>query len=164
MPLSFREVIYDFAFIQRVELAADSIPRPALTDTLSSGGYAMAEGPRTRYLRYGIGEFKASGEDLLDDFNVDEPRKAPDTPDLLVCWNFDKTEVEDLPWVVEEVAPDTMEFKGQTHLWRPLAEVGRDRVLPVIALANLLEVLVNNEEMAKFPVVWPDTEIPEVYY
>ena len=156
--------IYDFAFIQRAELAADSIPRLALADTLSSGGYAMTEGSGRRYLRYGIGEFKASGEALLDDFNVDEPRKAPDTPDLLVCWDFDKTEVEDRPWVVEEVAPDTMEFKGQTHLWRPLAEVRRDRVLPVIALADLLNVLVSNEEMAKPPVVWPDPEIPEVYY
>jgi hypothetical protein len=155
--------IYDFAFIQRVKLDVDSIPRRALADTLHRGGYADIQ-DADKYLRYGIGEFKASGEDILDDFDEANPRKAPDTPDLLVCWDFDQQEVEDLPWVVEEADPDSAEFLGQTHLWRPRADVGRNRPLPVIALARLLDDLVQSGKIAAPPVVWPDPEIPPVYY
>jgi hypothetical protein len=154
--------IYDFAFIQRVDLAVDSTPRPALANRLIAGGYAAKKAER--YFRYGIGEFKASGEALLDDFDDTEPRKAPDTPDLFVCWDFDQARVEDFPWVVERAAPEAVEFEGQTHVWTPQLGVARDRVLPVIALATLLEALVDNGIVAGAPALWPDSQIPEVYY
>lgn len=154
--------IYDFAFLQTVEVSATSVPSAGLADTLRQQGHAVLSG--TQYKRYGIGEFKAVGESLFDDFDPGEPRKAPDTPDLLVCWRFDTAVVEDGPWTVEAAAPETSEFVGQTHIWQPIrGEVARARALPVIALEAFLEQRVNAGELAGPPAPWPD-RLPDVYY
>jgi len=155
--------IYDFAFLYRVPLLAGSIPNSALAGTLATGGYVKIDGNPRVMSRYGIGEFKEKGEDVIDDFSSDDPRKMPDTPDLLVCWSFAKDEVEDASWIVELATPDTAEFEGQTHVWVPdRREVRRERGLAVIAIADLLETLVAAGTLAGAPP-WPDT-LPDVYY
>lgn len=154
--------IYDFAFLQTVELSTTSVPAVSLADTLVQQGFAAKNG--NLYQRYGIGEFKAVGQDLFDDFKPEDPRKAPDTPDLLICWSFDKEVVEDGPWTVEEATKDTSEFADQTHIWQPSrGDVGRTRALAVVALQSLLDDRVEAQTISGPPAPWPD-RLPDVYY
>jgi hypothetical protein len=114
--------IYDFAFMYRSSLGLDSIPSQKFAATLIQGGYAVMQG--SDFVRYGIGEFKASGDHLIEDLDESEPREMPDTPDLLVCWSFDVQRVQQGPWIVED---STGEFPGQTHTWLPqYGEVRRE--------------------------------------
>ncbi|HVO53125.1 MAG TPA: hypothetical protein VMT37_01800 [Solirubrobacterales bacterium] len=154
--------IYDFAFLQTVELSTTSVPAVGLADTLVQQGFAAKNG--NLYQRYGVGEFKAAGQDLFDDLSPDEPRKAPDTPDLLICWSFDKEVVEDGPWTVEEATKDSSEFADQTHIWQPSrGDVGRTRALAVVALQSLLDERVEAKSLGGPPAPWPDC-LPDVYY
>jgi hypothetical protein len=155
--------IYDFAFLYRSLPGSNSCPPPSLAETLTAGGYAVVEPRSGLFQRYGIGEFKARGEDVLDDFRPDLPRKMPNTPDLLVCWSFSKEAVESYPWSVENVSAEKAEFMGQTHLWIPnRGEIARERVLPVISISDLLAAMVTRGELAAAPP-WP-RDLPEVYY
>jgi hypothetical protein len=154
--------IYDFAFYYRAEIAEGMIPSRQIADRLQAGGYAEIQSGH--FLRYGIGEFKAYGEDLFEDFDDLEPRKMPDTPDLLVCWSFEQAVVEDGPWVVEGVSEMTQEFPGQTHLWIPQrGEIRRERPLPVVSLATLISQRVATGDLQGAPQPWPDV-LPNVYY
>jgi hypothetical protein len=153
--------IYDFSFLYRSRMQAGPIPSTELAAHLARGGYAERRGDE--FIRYGIGEFKADGEDLLDDFDETDPRKMPDTPDLLVCWDFDEQTVQDQPWVVELATVTNSEFPGQTHLWTPGVGVRRERPLPVIALKRLLEHLIGDQRLGPAPAGWPEG-LPPVYY
>jgi hypothetical protein len=129
--------IYDFAYLQTVTATPDSVPAAARANELVVEGRAAKHG--AIFTRYGIGEFKAAGEDLLDDLDPRIARKAPDTPDLLVCWSFERLAVEDRPWAVSDVDSSTAEIPDQTHTWLPSSsEVGRTRPLPVIALEQVV--------------------------
>jgi hypothetical protein len=150
--------IYDFSFLYQTALTATSTPSLQRAVQLNAGGYAVKSG--TSFVRYGIGEFKNHGEDLLDDFDDSDPRKMPDTPDLLVCWDFDEQRVEELPWVVE---PSDGEFHGQTHTWRPQLGVRRERPLAVISLSVLLDQQCTSGRIRGAPGTWPDL-LPPVYY
>lgn len=154
--------IYDFVFVQRADIAGP-IPARALADRLIDEGWATKHAGS--YARYGIGEFKADGEDLLQDFDPTSPRKAPDTPDLLVCWNFTQQVVEEYGWTVEAPTAETKEFAGQTHLWLPRTaeEQKRSRALAVIALEDLIQQLVADDVLPAPPRPWPDA-LPPVYF
>ena len=134
--------IYDFYFLYRWN-AGDGASAN-LSATLVQQGYAGNDAHG--FYRYGIGEFKADGEDLLRDFTPTNDRKKPDTPDLLVCWSFDEDAVGNQNWNVLPVNPGTQEFKLQTHQWiqvgAPGAPISRSRPLAVIALESVLHELV----------------------
>ncbi|MEU3551652.1 ATP-binding protein [Streptomyces longwoodensis] len=154
--------VYDFAFLYRAKMEAGSYPSMPLAETLKDGGYLEID--RRGYLRrYGIGEFKEKGESILGDFDPKNPRKSPNTPDLLVCWSFSKEEVEGYPWGVLDATPENSEFQGQTHLWQPnRGEVPRERGLPVISISALLDRLLQAQDIHAGPD-WPET-LPDVYY
>ena len=153
--------IYDFAFLQTAEVSTTSVPSAGLADTLRQEGRAILNG--SHYQRYGIGEFKALGESIFDDFDPAEPRKAPDTPDLLVCWRFDTAVVEDGPWTVEALAGDERVRQPDTHLATHPRRGGARRALPVISLETFLEQQVATGAMAAPPAPWPQL-LPDVYY
>jgi hypothetical protein len=134
--------IYDFYFLYRWQPGAGASPN--LSTTLVQQGYAGHDAQG--YYRYGIGEFKADGEDLLQDFDPLNDRKKPDTPDLLVCWTFDEEAVSGRNWNVQPANADLREFGLQTHQWSqvgaPGAPVSRARPLPVIELKSALQELI----------------------
>jgi hypothetical protein len=156
---------YDFAFLYRATLGRpDAVPTMAVANEMQRGGYAIWDRGTGLYQVYGIGEFKAVGDDLFDDFNEDDPRKAADTIDLLVCWDFDADVVGDQSWVVANADPTNTEFPGQTHVWIPRAgNIRRTRRLPVISINHLVQNAVASGQFTGPPSPWPGL-LPDVYY
>lgn len=155
---------YDFVALYTCELGSEGAPKLPVVDWLHRAGYGIHDQDTHRFYRYAFGEFKAFGDGVFDDFDEDDPRKAPDAIDLLICWDFDNEVVDDVGWVVEEVSDSNREFKGQTHTWRPGGrERRRSRGLPVISLEALIERLVNEGELEPAPEQWADP-LPEIYF
>ncbi|MBN1877911.1 MAG: sensor histidine kinase [Anaerolineae bacterium] len=156
---------YDFAFLYKCDLGNEGSPNAPTMDLLHRAGYGQwIDRKIGSFLRYGLGEFKAFGDQIFDDFDEDNPRKAADAIDLLICWTYDSEIVADAGWLDEEVSDNTKEFQGQTHLWRPSgSERRRSRVLPIVSLATLIEKLVANNQLAAAPRSWPDI-LPQVYF
>src|SRR5262249_42506312 len=124
---------------------------------------AVMEKKTNTYAMYGIGEFKAHGHDVFDDFDPHDPRKSPDTIDFLVCWEFDETQVEARAWSVEKATPLNSEFRGQTHVWCPAGDKFlRSRPLAVVSLDTLLKELVTEGKLAVAPAPWPE-KLPTNY-
>ena len=150
--------VYDFTFLQRADVG--DLPDTVVRQRLTEGGYSRQDG--ARFVRYGIGEFKCNGEDILDDFDDRVHRKQPDTPDVLVCWDFDSDRVQDASWSV--IDDCEREFIGQTHAWIPrVGEVRRERPLPVISLRIYIQQLVDEGALERAPEMWPE-QLPELYY
>lgn len=156
---------YDFAFSYKCRAASDKTATVATLDSLYRAGYGEWQTlQREWFHRYGLGEFKANGESILDDFDPTNPRKASEALDLLVCWQFDEDMVSDLGWLVEKVTQTTREFENQTHLWRPTSnDIGRNRTLPVISLSELMNILVQQGVLSSSPNDWPNI-LPGNYF
>lgn len=157
---------YDFIFLYRCEAAQNNTPSVATLEGVHTGGYGEWEGSdKRKFRRYGLGEFKASGEALLQDFNPDEPSKAAEAIDLLVCWSFDKETVEDSGWMTEPALSTNMEFEGQTHIWNPTGQqIGRTRALPVVSLETVIAAMIDRGQFKVFnDDVWPSI-LPENYF
>lgn len=155
---------YDFTFLYSDGLDSEDAPNAPVVEELRSGGYLMKISQSDEFYRYGLGEFKARGDAVFDDFDEDTPRKSADAIDLLVCWGFDAEIVADEGWLVEEVTDINREFRGQTHAWRPSgSERRRSRLLPVISLKHLIEDYVEDGILDSPPEPWPEI-LPEVYF
>ncbi|MFT3953804.1 MAG: hypothetical protein QM722_05230 [Piscinibacter sp.] len=152
---------YDFAFLYHGVAGSAGDPTMTMSSQLSAGGWIELNG--SAFLRYGIGEFKAHGDDVFDDFDVKEPRKAPDTIDLLVCWNFDEERVAEENWTSDVVADSTREFAGQTHTWTATStsQYPRQRQLAVVSLSTLLDQSVAATKLNAAPAPWA---LPGSYY
>jgi hypothetical protein len=136
---------YDFGFLYRARVGTDPVPSNVIAASLRSEGWAELSGTG-ELTRLGIGEFKADGEDIFDDFDPLEPLKNAKAIDLLVCWDFDREYLDSVNWDVEEVVDDSQrEFQHQTHKWSSQgnAEHRRDRPLAVISLSSLQQRLVD---------------------
>ncbi len=154
---------YDFGYLLRATLDADAVPHVSVASRLEQAGYATMDRTTKVYSMYGVGEFKATGEDVFTDFDAREPRKSPDTPDLLVCWSFNTAAVEEQSWSVEQASLMNSEIPGQTHVWLPGGkEFPRSRPLAIIALESVIQQLVTNDKLASAPVPWPD-RLPKSY-
>src|SRR5207247_4205291 len=113
---------YDFAFLLTAMLGADPVPAVTVASLLVEAGYAVLDNKTKRFSMYGVGEFKAVGEHIFNDFEPKEPRKSPDTLDLLVCWDFTEAQVQERAWSVEDATPLNSLISCQTHLWLPGGE------------------------------------------
>lgn len=148
--------VYDFVFLQR----SNQNPLTARLHALVQDGYATYDGSTHTYLRYGIGEFKAEGHRLLNDLVPTPGRKNVDTPDLLVCWDFDPAYLEERDWTVNATPREDAEYPLQTHEWR--APEGRGRSLPVIALGQAITTVVGEGALSGPPEPWPGA-LPDYY-
>lgn len=154
---------YDFAFLLTAIVGTDPIPGVTVATPLVQSGYAILDKKTSGLSMYGVGEFKAVGEDVFNDFDPKDPRKSPDTIDLLVCWDFTETQVESRAWSVEEATPLNSLVSGQTHVWIPGGEeFVRSRPLGVLALKRLLEKLRGNGALGAPPEPWPG-KLPKSY-
>lgn len=152
---------YDFAYLLTSDLTSEDIPNTSVAEKLAQAGYA--EKKAKKYHMYGVGEFKAVGQDVFDDFDPTTPRKSPDTLDLLVCWSFSEQQVDAQSWSVEEATTLTSEVPGQTHLWIPGGDdFKRSRPLPIISLATVIEAEVEAGALAPPPEPWP-ASLPDNY-
>lgn len=156
---------YDFVFLYKCRAALGKTATVATLDNLYRAGYGEWESQKKeRFRRYGFGEFKASGESILNDFDPNNPRKAAEALDLLVCWEFDEDIVSDAGWLVEEAKQMTREFQNQTHIWRPTNnDIGRNRALPIICLKQLLSNLVEQGHLDPPPDEW-ENFLPKNYF
>jgi len=157
---------YDFTYLYSANLAvAGARPGVVNATDLHKKGYGMHDKKQRRYYCYGIGEFKDRGDILFNDFNPDNPSKAPENIDLLVCWEFDPDKVAEKNWSVEEATDLNADYAGQTHLWKPTqaATLTRTRPLPIVALSVLLSQLISSNKLAHPPQNWA-TALPAVYY
>lgn len=152
---------YDFAFLYRGDANSAGGPTMTMCSQLRASGWIELTG--SLFLRYGIGEFKAHGDDIFDDFDVKEPRKAPDTIDLLVCWDFDPERVAEESWTSDLVADSTREFAGQTHTWTAAStsQYPRQRQLAVVSISTLLNQFVAASKLKAAPSPW---SLPSSYY
>ena len=153
---------YDFAYLHTAEIGTVSRPSAGVAAKMVQAGYAVQD-KNSVFQMYGIGEFKAAGDTIFSDFDPKEPRKSPDTLDLLVCWNFNKDQVEAAAWAVEEATENNSEVAGQTHVWMPGGDrYVRSRGSAVIALEDVLAALVADKTFEEPPAPWPDT-LPDSY-
>jgi hypothetical protein len=163
LRVHYRE-IYDFVFWQQARLDAGVIPELRVARELARGGYAALDDRTRSFTRLGIGEFKADGHAILDDFDPLERRKHPNTPDLLICHSFDTDSVEEKDWNVNTVAPNEREFPLQTHIWVPASPaIERRRRLAVVSLVDVIRILVESGQLRDQPTPWPDA-LPRNYY
>ena len=155
---------YDFAFLYKATIGEEHSPTAVIAEEMKQAGYAQWNEQSGDYLLYGIGEFKAEGQSIFDDFNEDDPRKSANTIDLLVCWDFDPVLVEDRGWIVESEIEAQRDFQGQTHIWRPgEGERRRSRRLAVVSLDSLIQAQVASQSMSPPPIGWPDC-LPDLYF
>jgi len=157
---------YDFTYLYSANLAVPGArPSVANATDLHKKGYGMHDKKQRRYYCYGIGEFKDRGHEIFNDFNPDNPSKAPENIDLLVCWEFDPDLVADKNWSVEDATDVNADYPGQTHLWKPTqtATLTRTRPLPVIVLNVLISQLITAKKLARPAENWANT-LPVVYY
>lgn len=154
---------YDFAFLLTSTIGTDTVPGVAEASRLNQAGYADLDRKTNQLSMYGIGEFKADGEDIFSDFDPKDPRKSPDTLDLLVCWDFEEAQVEARSWSVEDATLLNSQIPGQTHVWLPGGEeFVRSRPLAVVSLKKLMEGLRDAGELLAPPAPWPGT-LPKNY-
>lgn len=154
---------YDFAFLYSAKVGMDSAPSPNVAALRGKDLYAKYDPKSGEYYYYGIGEFKSYGHTVFIDFNPDQPRKSPNTIDLLVCSDFKTEIVEEYGWRVEEAVNHEVDFAGQTHIWRPGGEqFKRDRPLAVSSLRHLLASLEKKGVIAGPPRDWPK-QLRELY-
>jgi hypothetical protein len=154
---------YDFVFWQFLTVTEQSTPNPQIASQLRTEGRATFDGPTSAFNRYGIGEFKADGERILDDFDERLGIKKANTPDLLVCWTFETGVVEDRDWSVAECSDSEAMFPLQTHVWTPSGRQTRRRILPVLALDRAIRGLIDRGELEEADPNWAD-RLPENYY
>ena len=154
--------VYDFAFLQHFKYGAkQEMLAPTAVKLFADKWCQKVD--KTTGLRYGIGEFKYEGADILSEFTETDKRKSADTPDLLVCWTFDPDKVDGKGWLTEDVTPATREFLGQTHVWQDKnASRQRVRNLAVVALSDVIAKLVADKKLAGPPAPWPDS-LPKYY-
>ena len=144
---------YDFAFLYTTTVNGTSVPGPIMAANLENNGLCEYEltGPKKgNFTRLGIGEFKADGGSILNDFKPSEPLKNADAIDLLVCWSFDDKSLEAEGWDSEKITSDAeREFPNQTHRWSSQtgAQIARVTNLAVISLAELIADLATNHKM-----------------
>jgi hypothetical protein len=144
---------YDFAFIYNTTISGTSVPGSIIASELESQGRCdyQKTGPKAgRFLRLGIGEFKADGVSILDDSKRLDPLKNADAIDVLVCWHFDDKSLEVAGWDSERLSSDSeREFPMQTHRWtsQPGADVERDTNLAVISLEEVIKDLVASSKL-----------------
>jgi hypothetical protein len=152
---------YDFAFLYVTTLGLPGGVSISMGAQLDQGGYAERYGVNL-LRRYGLGEFKAYGESVLDDFDENDPRKSADAIDLLVCWEFDKERLKSEGGQVDEVDNGTREFEGQTHIWRlGSTKCKRQRALAVIELKTTITEQVS---MGKLQVSSDTNWVPTNYF
>lgn len=135
--------IYDFQFVYRWKTGDDGSPSGSHSQTLVQNGFVDRDGDG--YRRLAIGEFKAQGDSVLKEFDATgtDWRKNPNSIDLLVCWDFDESGLDE-SWTsaLSKTNYELVEFPRQTHVWIPAAGAKRTRPLAVIALKTLLDQLV----------------------
>lgn len=150
---------YDFSFLQF--LTSGDIEAEVQRGLVDAGYANKAPSSANRYFRYGLGEFKDSGETVLGEFEQTRTPKQPDTIDLLVCHTFSADAVTDFGWTSAKAEPGTIQFPDQTHTWQPaMGYKHRSRALPVIALEDLIRENVAAGKLAPFEEEWPDVLPP----
>lgn len=149
--------VYDFQFVYRWEVHGGSAPSPQTGQLLVAQGFAVQEGSEIR--RLAIGEFKAQGESLIEEFDGSgsDWRKNPNTIDLLVCWDFDEQALGEKITSHQVTSQDHgYEFEGQTDVWEMTADHPRSRPLAVARLSLLRKRLLDSG--AVLPASnWSDT-------
>ncbi|WP_165606023.1 ATP-binding protein [Mycolicibacterium mucogenicum] len=151
---------YDFTFFQETSGELD----PEVQRKLIETGYTKPrKGFSDKYFRYGLGEFKDSGQTVLREFDESIKQKQADTIDLLVCYEFDEEEIAERGWTSSIVEPSNRQFVGQTHSWQPGPGYSlRQRELAVVSLNHLLLSLLESEQHAVFDSPWPDILAPVI--
>lgn len=144
---------YDFAFIYKAKLGEPDGVTISMGQQLAHAGYAETLNANSEMLRYGLGEFKAEGASVLDDFDENNPRKSADAIDLLVCWDFDEERLKTEGAQVDVVDDSNREFEGQTHVWKLGAtKWKRQRTLCVTSLKNLVQQMIEKSELSGAPL------------
>jgi hypothetical protein len=146
---------YDFSFIQFLKSGdIDAEVRRALVD---AGYVVKVPASSNSYFRYGLGEFKNTGETVLGEFVQTRTQKQADTIDLLICHTFNEDAVAEQGWMSGVAEPGTIQFPGQTHTWQPATGYRyRSRALPVIALEHMIGAEVAAGHLAPFTEKWPE--------
>ncbi|MFQ2167448.1 ATP-binding protein [Aeromonas hydrophila] len=152
---------YDFYYLS--EINKSNIPVCGYLQTLQNSGNADIN-ENDDYYVYGIGEFKYKGDSVLKEFDQKDPRKSPNVIDLLVCWEFDVSDVTAQGWSSDVVNDQNRVHPAQTHSWKSVEKSLRDRELAVISLSKLiLDKTGNDKDLSPLKKKW-DNHFPETYY
>lgn len=151
---------YDFRFWYSGEVSPTGTPSTAVAAHLDSEGWGHREKVDGTDLLHvlGFGAFKADGGTIFGDVGPKKRIKQLEALDLLVCWDFEDSVLDDHKWASKEILLDKEKtFPGQTHSWE--AQSGTKypsrRTIPVVALGDLLTRLYG-KSLQTPPDEWPE--------